>query len=189
MVPIPILVAVSTPTVENPETLSEVTDAIPPTTLDAVVAKPTLILAEALESKLNAVVAKDAVEAAPVKLPTKVTVLKPGFDDVIIPVLPSILTPVLPILIVVIPETLSELTDAIPPITLNAVWASPADDAVPTKLPKKVAAVPVVEVIIPEEILIVPNVLIPISFTKSELTDAIPPITLLAVVDTPDVVA
>ena len=55
MVPIPILLAVSTPTVETPETLSEVTDAMPPMTLVAVVANPTLILPEVVELKLNAV--------------------------------------------------------------------------------------------------------------------------------------
>ena len=36
-------------------------------------------------------------------------------------------------------------------------------------------------VTIPEEILTVPNVLIPSVFTKSELTDAIPPITSVAI--------
>ena len=55
VVPIPILLAVSTPTVETPETLSEVTDAIPPMTLDAVVANPTLIFSDVVELKLNAV--------------------------------------------------------------------------------------------------------------------------------------
>ena len=188
MVPIPILVAVSTPTVVTPETLNWVTDAIPPMTCVEVVAKPTLILVEALESKLNAVVAKDAVEAVPVKLPKKVTVVKPGFEDVITPVIPLRTIAVDPTPTVVTPETLNWVNDPMPPITLDAVWARPADDAVPTKLPKKVA-IPVVEVIIPEEILTVPSVLIPVASTASEVTDAMPPITLVAVVETPDVVA
>ena len=50
---------------------------------------------------MNDVVAKEAVDAAPIKLPTKVTVVKP-LMDVIIPAL--ITTPVFPIPIVVMPE-------------------------------------------------------------------------------------
>ena len=154
MVPIPILVAVNTPTVEKPETLSEVTDAIPLITFVAVVAKPTLIFVEALESKLKAVVANDAVDAAPIKLPKKVTVPTP--EDVIIPALittalfpePTVTIPeilefpttkssdvgfVVPIPILVAvniptvenPETLSWVNDPIPPLTLVAVVAKP----------------------------------------------------------------
>ncbi len=59
-------------------------------------AKPTFNEFTSNPYRVNAVVAKDAVDAVPVKLPTKVTVLKPGFDELIIPVVPSIFIPVFP---------------------------------------------------------------------------------------------
>ena len=81
-------------------------DPIPPITLveiPAVCAKATLSSFSNLLLSLNDVVANDAVEAVPVKLPTKVTVVIP-LIDVIIPTVPSIITPVFPAPIVVTPE-------------------------------------------------------------------------------------
>jgi hypothetical protein len=84
-----------------------VIDPIPPMTLveiPAVCAKATLSSFSNLLPSLNDVVANDAVEAVPVKLPTKVTVVRP-LIDVMIPVVPLIITPVFPTPIVVIPDT------------------------------------------------------------------------------------
>ena len=55
-----------------PETLKEVRDPIPPITLVAVTAVATLRSPSTTPLRLNAVVANDAVDAVPVKLPTKV---------------------------------------------------------------------------------------------------------------------
>ena len=72
-VPIPNVPKVAIPTkVLIPETLNEVRDPIPPITLVAVTAVATLNSLSTLPSNVNAVVAKDAVDAVPVKFPTKV---------------------------------------------------------------------------------------------------------------------
>ena len=61
--------------VVTPDTESCVTEAIPPITLvdtPELLANPTLKSAAAIPLRVNAVVANDAVDAVPVKLPTKV---------------------------------------------------------------------------------------------------------------------
>ena len=122
MVIIPALI-LTTPKVEIPVvlTLNEVTEAIPPITLvaiPAVVAKATLKSLSTLLFKVNAVVANDAVDAVPVKLPKTVTAT-PADVLVIIPAL-ILTTPKVEIPVVL---TLNEVTEAIPPITLVAIPA------------------------------------------------------------------
>ena len=87
MVPIPILNAVNTPTVETPETDNEVTDAIPPITLVAIPALVEKVALEALPAKLDAVIIPVEFTLPTLKLPNVPTEVS---EEVVI-LLPKVL--------------------------------------------------------------------------------------------------